>query len=106
MPADTKTQQGFTLIELLVVVAIIGMLSVIVMTSLSNVRKKSRDAKRKSDIQAINTAIQLYIDDNGHAPYLDGTCGPAPNYCYTYDFDNSKLPAAYAAGISLGQASL
>lgn len=61
-------KKGFTLIELLVVIAIIGLLSGIVMASLSQTRAKARDAKRMSDIQVINKAIELYIYDNRAAP--------------------------------------
>ncbi len=65
-----KSQSGFTLIELLVVIAIVGLLSSIVLTSLSTVRKKARDTKRIADLRQINSAMELYIDENGHAPYL------------------------------------
>lgn len=65
-----NNQSGFTLVELLVVVAILGLLSTIVMTSLTGARKKARDARRVADLRQINTAIQFYINDNGHAPYV------------------------------------
>jgi prepilin-type N-terminal cleavage/methylation domain-containing protein len=55
---------GFTLIELLVVVAIIGILATIVMVSLTGAQKKSRDAKRKSDISAIKVGMDSYFIDN------------------------------------------
>ncbi len=60
--------KGFTLIELLVVVAIIGVLSSVVLTSLNSARAKARDARRMSDIKQIQNAIELYIADNGSAP--------------------------------------
>lgn len=63
-----KNKKGFTLIELLVVISIIGLLSAIVMTSLSSARAKGRDAKRIRDIEEIHTAIELYISDNNSAP--------------------------------------
>jgi prepilin-type N-terminal cleavage/methylation domain-containing protein len=66
-----KLQQGFTLIELLVVIAIIGLISSIVITSLSKIRVKARDTKRIADLRQVNTAIQQYLFDKGHAPYLD-----------------------------------
>jgi type II secretory pathway pseudopilin PulG len=43
-----------------------------VFASLNQARAKARDTRRMSDINEINKAIQLYILDNGHAPYLDG----------------------------------
>lgn len=66
----TKTE-GFTLIELLVVISIIGLLSTIVLVSLTTARAKGRDAVRYSDIREINNAIQLYMSDNdGRPPFL------------------------------------
>jgi type II secretion system protein G len=61
-------QKGFTLIELLVVVAIIGILSSVVLTSLNSARSRARDAKRISDLRSIQTALQLYYTTNGSYP--------------------------------------
>jgi prepilin-type N-terminal cleavage/methylation domain-containing protein len=71
-----RTHKGFTLIELLVVVSIISLLSSIVMASLNTARAKARDTKRLADLQQMNTAIQLYINDNNAAPLL-GSGEPA-----------------------------
>lgn len=67
-----KTQKGFTLIELLVVVAIIGLLSSVVLSSLNSARAKARDAQRLSDIRQIQTALELYYNDNGKYPFNAG----------------------------------
>ena len=64
----SNTQKGFTLIELLVVIAIIGILSSIVLASLTSARAKARDARRLSDLKQIRTAIEMYINDNNHLP--------------------------------------
>lgn len=60
--AFKNTKKGFTLIELLVVIAIIGILSSIVLASLTTAREKARDARRISDIGQIKLALELYFD--------------------------------------------
>lgn len=72
-----KKQKGFTLIELLVVIAIIGLLSTLAVVALNNARQKSRDARRVSDIKQIQTALELYFNDNGTYP-----AEPAAATCY------------------------
>jgi prepilin-type N-terminal cleavage/methylation domain-containing protein len=68
MLKNKASQRGFTLIELLVVVAIIGLLSSVVLASLSNARAKARDARRLSDLNQINLAIQMYYANKGFFP--------------------------------------
>lgn len=67
-----NTKKGFTLIELLVVIAIIGILSSVVLASLSTARQKSRDAKRISDIGQIQLALELFFDANQTYPTSTG----------------------------------
>lgn len=61
-------QAGFSLIELLVVISIIGILAGILVLSFDTARKNSRDAARKSDLQALQLAIELYKAQNGSYP--------------------------------------
>lgn len=61
--------QGFTLIELLVVIAIIGVLASIVLASLNSARRKSRDARRITDLKQIQLALELYFDAQSPPQY-------------------------------------
>lgn len=68
-------KRGFTLIELLVVIAIIGLLSAVILASMSGARAKGRDTKRVADIKQLQLALQLYYDQNSSYPptATDGT---------------------------------
>ena len=68
-----RLKRAFTLIELLVVIAIIGILAGVVVVNLGHARAKARDAKRISDLKGIQTAIEMYYDNNGHYPLCDGS---------------------------------
>ena len=116
---------GFTLIELLVVIAIIGVLTSIVMVSLSGAKQKSRDARRVADIKTLQLALGLYYNDNinyptslsalvpGYLPVLPrdpngaGTCTASSDVsCYKYygyrsgsgACNASNLPVKYQLG--------
>ncbi len=66
--------RGFTLIELLVVITIIGILSSIVLASLSTARIKGQDASRITNIKSLETAIEFYFNDNKTYPQI-GSAG-------------------------------
>ena len=61
-------KKGFTLQELLVVAAVISILASIVMVSLNEARKKTRDAQRISDLQQVQLALRQYKDVHGRYP--------------------------------------
>lgn len=73
--------RAFTLIELLVVIAIIGILASVVVVNVGSGRVKARDAKRISDLKAIQTAVELYFDDTGSYPgWAQCNSGKVPSY--------------------------
>ena len=76
-------KKGFTLIELLVVVAIIGMLSSVVLSSLNTARGNARDAKRLQDGRQVATAIELYYNTTNSYP-VHGDTGCSTTYCLTH----------------------
>jgi len=67
-----SSQKGFTLIELLVVIAIIGILSAIVLTSLSSARDKGVDNKKLQMVKQWQNALELYYNDNDSYPTANG----------------------------------
>lgn len=70
-----ELRKGFTLIELLVVIAIIALLSSVVLATLSVSRARGRDAKRRSDLEQMRIALEMYYDAKGHYPgQSDGNC--------------------------------
>lgn len=81
-----RQRRGFTLIELLVVIAIIGILSAVVLASMSGARSKGRDAKRVADLKQLQLAVQLFYDGNDSYPSASGNVGTVsltalvPNY--------------------------
>ena len=75
---SNNPRKAFTLVELLTVVAIIGILASIVLTSLNATRVKSRDARRITDVDAIQASVEVYFRDNGHYPIAPSLVGFDP----------------------------
>ncbi len=61
-------RRGFTLIEILVAATILAVLAAIGLVSYSKVNQRSRDSKRKSDIEQIRSAVEMYRLDMGYYP--------------------------------------
>ena len=67
-----KKQKGFTLLELLVVMAIMALLAGLGLRTFGSVQQKSRDGRRKQDLQSISKALEIYYNDFKHYPYASG----------------------------------
>lgn len=66
-------RKGFTLIEVLVAVTIIAVLVSIGVVSYGSVNKRSRDAKRKGDVEQMRSALEMYRADYGSYPDPSGS---------------------------------
>lgn len=62
-------KKGFTLIELLVVIAIISILATLGVASYSGAQTRARDARRKSDLDAIKKALEIMKSDSQSGAY-------------------------------------
>lgn len=60
--------KAFTLIELLVTIAIIAVLTGLSLVAFNASRAIARDGKRKADLEAIRSALEIYRSDKGEYP--------------------------------------
>jgi prepilin-type N-terminal cleavage/methylation domain-containing protein len=68
-------KKGFTLIELIILASIIGILASAVLFSFSAAQKAGRDARRITDLQQVQQALQLYYFKCGIYPGLANCSG-------------------------------
>jgi prepilin-type N-terminal cleavage/methylation domain-containing protein len=80
---------GFTLIEMLIVVAIIGILASAIMVGLGPAQQKGRDARRMSDLNQTQNALELYYTKYGTYPGVSGAGGASS--CSTANNNWSNL---------------
>ncbi|OGE86140.1 MAG: hypothetical protein A3J48_02250 [Candidatus Doudnabacteria bacterium RIFCSPHIGHO2_02_FULL_46_11] len=87
---------AFTLVELLVVIAIIGLLASFTYASVNVARARARDARRHEDIKALQTALQLYYEDNGQYPDSGIPTGILPGWSLSNESTWSTLQTELA----------
>ncbi|HVC35982.1 MAG TPA: prepilin-type N-terminal cleavage/methylation domain-containing protein, partial [Candidatus Dormibacteraeota bacterium] len=61
-------QRGFTIVELLIVIVVIGILAAMVITTYTGIQARARDAKRQTDMNAVQTQLEAYFAQNGNYP--------------------------------------
>ena len=110
---------GFTLIEILITLTVIAVLSGISLVSLQGSRLVARDGQRKTELEQIRSALEIYRTDNGSYPtdwddlvpdYMGSLPeDPLPNsYDYEYSSDGvtyticAHLEAESAAVVGCG----
>ena len=65
-----KNNKGFTIVELLIVIVVIGILALLVVTTYGGIQAKARNAKRGSDVSAIQTQLEAFFSQNAYYPSL------------------------------------
>ncbi len=96
-----QTKGGFTLIELLIVIAIIAILLAVGTTSYLTASKQSRDSRRKTDLEQIRQALEMYRSENGTYPAQGAGNTPSgltPTYITTLPADPKEGTYYYAVG--------
>lgn len=68
---NRQRHSGFTLIEIMVVIVILGILASVVVPRIMDNPDKARVVKAKSDIRALEAALNLYRLDNFQYPSTD-----------------------------------
>lgn len=79
----SRPKRGFTFVEVLTSISIIVILSSLGLVILTNSQKRARDARRRGDLDAVNSALQLYR-----------TFNPAIGYVVTGSYAGLSAPLA------------
>ncbi len=72
-------KKGFTLLELLVVIAILGILSAVVIVSLSSAKSKGDDSATKAQMSKTRDIAELFLQSVAGAGAYTGFC-TSPSY--------------------------
>jgi type II secretory pathway pseudopilin PulG len=76
-----RTKTAFTIVELLTVITVIAILIGILVPSLQAVRETAKKVKQKSQLHAIDVALDLYRNDTGDYPPSSWSDGAGIEYC-------------------------
>lgn len=96
-------KKSFTLIEILVVATIVALLAAAAFVSYSQFSKQARDARRKTDLEQVRAALEMYRSNNDTYPTdLGNLTGPTiymnnvpqdPMVTQGYSYQYEALPA-------------
>ena len=96
-----KRAKGFTLLELLVVIGIIALLVSFATVSYNSAQVRTRDARRKADLNSMKDALEQYYAANSFV--YPATCSTASTYLKsawpvdpgTYSYTQTCAAASY-----------
>ncbi|MDZ4229358.1 MAG: prepilin-type N-terminal cleavage/methylation domain-containing protein [Patescibacteria group bacterium] len=101
---------GFTLIELLVVISVIGILVSVLAASFTTAQKRSRDTKRRGDLQAIQKSLEQCYVLNSQYPAAGAVVSGSPLACGTQttmnlipDDPKNSAPYVYTFSVAADQ---
>jgi len=75
-----RNKQSFTLIEILIVIAILAGLTSLLVPNFMDVRMRSRDAKRKTDLHNMQKALELYKQNQTPQTYPSALPTPCTSF--------------------------
>ena len=99
-PAKLQQSGGFSLLELLIVITIIGLLTSIVLSSVSQSRARAYDSKIKQQLSSFRTAAEIYFSNQSPNGY-----GPAVSVCTSGIFSDVSVTNG-TPGVYLDPANL
>lgn len=70
-----QSSRGFTFVEIIIVVMIMTILSTIGLSTYASVQVRSRDTKRKTDVELVRSALEQYRSNNDAYPTGSGSYG-------------------------------
>jgi type II secretion system protein G len=97
-----QNRKGLTLIELLIVVIILGALAAIAIPRISTSSRTAKQNACDTNVDTLNTAIEMYKIDNGSYPsaltdvtsdpnYFSSGDIPACPYATTYEYSSNRV---------------
>jgi prepilin-type N-terminal cleavage/methylation domain-containing protein len=97
--------KGFTIVELLIVIVVIGILATLVLVTFTGIQQKARDSKRKTDLGAVQAALESYYSSNNTYPTLANMQDSSWLKTNMSGFDPAALQDPKGASSSTVQAS-
>ena len=97
-----RNRKGLTLIELLIVVIILGALAAIAIPRISTSSRTAKQNACNTNVDTLNTAIEMYKIDHGSYPgaladvtgdpnYFSSGDVPACPYATTYSYSSNRV---------------